>query len=455
MNVLQVNTEDIAGGAARIAMNLFKGFRDRDHGSWLVVGSKHGNDPDVIVLPNNPYRNLWSRFWILIVNGLLPSMMTFRGAAPLRSLIQKLGQPKRLTALVCGHEDFDFPGTPFLLKLASRQPDVLHCHNLHGDYFDLRALPKLSQEIPTIMTLHDAWLLSGHCAHSFDCEKWKTGCGACSDLSIPPSILKDATAFNWQLKKNIFARSKLYVTTPSQWLMDKVEQSILVPGIARSRVIPNGIDLSVFFPTDRTHTREKLGLPADARIVLFAANGIQANIWKDFRTLRRAIGLVAEKMKDQQLLFLALGETAPTRREGAAIIRFVPYQKNKLIMAQYFQAADIYVHAARAETFPNTVLEAMACGTPVIATKVGGIPEEIKDGATGLLVPMSNAEQMAAAIQLLLSDGTLRQKMGTASADHVAMNFSLEQQINVFLNWYEEVRQDWFDRKAIKTTTSI
>jgi glycosyltransferase involved in cell wall biosynthesis len=277
----------------------------------------------------------------------------------------------------------------------------------------------------------------------------------CPDLSIPPSILKDATAFNWQLKKNIYSQSKFYVTTPSQWLMDKVEQSILVPGIARSRVIPNGIDLSVFFPSDRTHTRERLGLPIDARIVLFAANGIQANIWKDFRTLRRAIGLTAEKMKDKQLLFLALGEDAPQRREGAAIIRFVPYQNNSLVMAQYFQAADIYLHAARAETFPNTVLEAMACGTPVIATKVGGIPEQVKDGVTGLLVPMSNTEQMAAAIQLLLSDDTLRQKMGAASAEHAAMHFNLEQQIDDFLIWYEEVRQDWIDRKSIKAASSI
>ena len=111
-------------------------------------------------------------------------------------------------------------------------PSVIHCHNLHSGYFDLRALPWLSRVAPVVLTLHDAWLLSGHCAHSFGCDRWKNGCGACPDLSIPPAIAKDGTAANWKRKRRIFERSQLYVVTPSQWMMDRAQQSILAPAIA-------------------------------------------------------------------------------------------------------------------------------------------------------------------------------------------------------------------------------
>ena len=109
--------------------------------------------------------------------------------------------------------------------------------------------------MPTVLTLHDAWLLSGHCAHSFDCERWKTGCGECPDLTIEPAIRRDATADNWVRKRDIYARSRLYVATPSPWLMGRVEQSMLAPAVEQARVIPNGVDLSVFRPADKRSIR--------------------------------------------------------------------------------------------------------------------------------------------------------------------------------------------------------
>lgn len=301
-----------------------------------------------------------------------------RGTWRLSQTVRWLVEPRRQWDINRGIEDFHSPGTWRLLELIPQIPHIIHCHNLHGQYFDLRALPWLSRQIPVVLTLHDAWLLSGHCAHSFDCERWKIGCGHCPDLTIYPAIRSDATAYNWQRKRKIYRHSRIYVATPSHWLMQKVRQSMLLSSMVEERVIPNGVDLFVFHPDDRSAVRAALGIRQDAKVLLFAANGIRLNVWKDYQTMRTTVALVAESFKQEDVLFIALGENAPAERIGQAEIQFVPYQKDPNVVAHYYQAADVYVHAARADTFPNTVLEALACGTPVVASAVGGILEQVK-----------------------------------------------------------------------------
>jgi len=456
MKILQVSTADIAGGAEKVAWQLFQEYRRRGHDSWLAVGLKHSADLDVLLIQ---HRGLWRWLCITIAAGLRPLVGRRKGGGRAQWILENLPGPFHWLERELGHEDFNFPGTWQLLNVAPKKPDVIQCHNLHGPivpgggYFDLRVLPWLSQQVPVILTLHDAWLLSGHCAHSFDCERWKTGCGQCPDLSIYPAVKRDATAYNWRRKRDIYAQSRLYVATPSRWLMRKVEQSMLAPAVQEARVIPNGIDLSVFHPPEDRHAvRSVLGIPQEAKVILFAANGIRMNIWRDFEMMRGAVARVAERMDGQSVLFLALGDDAPPEHIGRATVQFVPYQKDPKVVARYYQASDVYVHAARADTFPNVVLEALACGTPVVATAVGGIPEQVKplerwnvetfhpfSEATGILVPPGDAEAMADAVVALLTNETLRKRLGEHAAEDARKRFDLERQVEAYLGWYEEL----------------
>jgi glycosyltransferase involved in cell wall biosynthesis len=443
LNILQVGTSDVGGGAERVAMNLLRSYRARGHGSWLAVGHRLSEEPRVLQIPNDMDASRWARAWRMLGAALEAPAARARWIAALRNLSLAIARPIKTLDDARGYEDFGFPGTWRLPELTPEPASIVHCHNLHGAYFDLRALPSISRRVPTILTLHDAWLLSGHCAHSFDCGRWATGCGSCPDLTIPPSVRRDGTAHNWRRKQRIFAESRLYVATPSRWLMDKVTRSMLAPALVESRVIHNGVDLTVFQPADRQSVRTRLGIPHDAAVLLFAANGIRKNPWKDFETLRSVLAAVAAQTGERQVLFIALGEDSPAEQVGSAELRFIPYQTDPRVAAQYYQAADAYVHAARADTFPSTVLEALACGTPVVATAVGGIPEQVTDGTTGFLVPPRSAKDMADAVMTLLKDENVRRHMGANAADDARQRFDLERQVDDYIDWYHAILESW------------
>ena len=468
LRILQVNTSDRSGGAQRVAWNLFQTYRARGHKSWLAVGYKRTDDPDVLVISHgNRLPCLWHYVDDGVERGFRWLEKKMRGVWRLEKYYSTLRHPLRVLEKSLGLESFYHPSTRGILNVSPEKLDILHCHNLHGYYFDLRVLPWLSRQVPVILNLHDAWLLSGHCAHSLDCERWRIGCGRCPYLSSYPAIYRDATAYNWRRKQAIYAHSTVYVTSSSQWLMRKVEQSMLAPAIIEARVIPNSVDLSIFRPYDKRQARIALGLPLNpkTKILLFTANDIRQNRWKDYQTMRAAVALVAERLQGQEVLFLALGEDAPTERIGQAEIRFVPYQKDPGVVARYCQATDVYVHAALAEVWGLTITEALACGTPVVATAVGGIVEQVKglgiadsggchadlnryslDDATGILVAAGDAQGMACGVERLLQDNLLRLRLGENAVRDAVQRFDIQRQADAFLRWYQEILKAWVAR---------
>ena len=390
-----------------------------------------------------------------------------RRPAPVRALKRGLkfwATPRRSIAKRRGREIFDFPGTAAIPDLPPEPLDVIHGHNLHGSYFDLRELAPMSERLPVTLTLHDEWTFTGHCGYGLGCERWRIGCGSCPDLTIYPAIERDGTHENWLAKQEIYARSHLYISTPSDWLTGRAKASMLAAGAVGWRTIPNGVDRTIFKPADRAEARRRLDLPFDAAILLFAANQARRSPFKDYDTVAAAAERAAAltTATGRPVLAIALGDDGPPVTFPNGELRPVPYRADIGGVADYFAAADLYLHAAKAENLPTTILEALSSGTPVVATAVGGIEEEVRSlatapgrwsgrgygpqQATGVLVAPADAEGMAAAAAALLNDDALRATLSANAAADAADRFDLELQLDRTIAWYREIIDDWTER---------
>jgi glycosyltransferase involved in cell wall biosynthesis len=466
--IAHVGTIDEGGGAAAVASGLVRASRARGHQAWHVVGRKRSADPHVVVLPDDDRALFRATGYTAVQTALrqLAGRFPDRGFGRVGRMLRLVTHPRAMAARFRGLDDNEFPATVGLVDRLGLSPDIVHLHNLHGGYFDVRALAAISAQVPTFVTLHDMWMLTGHCAHSLGCERWTSGCGCCPDLGLDPAVRRDATDDNWRGKQATYARSRLHVATPSRWLGEKLAASMLQPAIASRRVIPNGVDTSIFQPADRQRVRRELGLPLESVIVMLTT-GSRGSMWKDDATLRDTMKRVSRQDLGTPVLFLAIGrESAVTGSHGAAT-RSIAFQYDPKTMAKYYQASDLYLHASRADTAPLAVLEAMACATPVVAGRVGGIPEQIAPvpltalraehadaigDATGVLVSPESGLEMAEATSLLIARPDLRALLGANAARSVTACFSLDRQVERYLEWYGEVLAA--DRAAARKNAS-
>lgn len=465
LRILQVNVSDIQGGAERIAWTLFKGCQKAGHEVSFAVGIKHTADPDVLKIPNNEAHFGWGRWCWNLHDALVKRNNHPRGTWRLSRLARIMGDPRALLDEWRGGEDWNFQGLSLLLSRMLPKPDIIHLHNLHGQYFDLRTLAALSHQGVVVLTLHDEWAFTGCCIYSVACDRWRTGCGECPLLHSRPSILpcalrQDGTRANWHQKKNIYLNSRLYVASPSAWLMRRAEQSILAPAIVQGRVIANGVDVNLFRPHSRVEARVQLGLPSNAIVVLSVAAALNRNLLKGYVLMREATRRAALALPGRQVIFLAVGAKASSEIYAGLEIHSVPFNRDPRIIAAYYQAADLYLHGARSDNFPTTVLEALACGLPVVATAVGGVPEQVNGApvpnmqfeyngrvynqddhakANGIIVPPDDVNAMSHAIEYLLRNDRLRRTLSDQAIKTVSEHFSLNCMTNTYLDWYHEL----------------
>ena len=434
MKILHINTSDRGGGAEKIALDLFHQAKASNYKAVLAVGKKYIDEPGIVEIKNDQHRNFWARFWR--TNQKKYSTKGLHKISRVAGWMANISEPKRSLNWRLGFEDFDYPGIYHLFQNISFIPDIIHLHNLHGNYFDFRIISQLSKSFKVFLTLHDEWVYTGHCAYAFDCQRWKIGCGQCQYLQSYPALKNDGTARNIAFKSQVYRQSSFYVSASSKWLIERARNSILKPSIIESKVIHYGIDLEVFMPVDKLNVRRELELPSDAFVILFIANQGVANQYKDFSTIEKAIHQVAQVNQDRLIYCISVGGSAGEKRVGKLIFKHYAYQSAPSKIARFYQAADLYLHAAKVEAFGLVIAEAMACGVPVIATSVGGIPEVVSHGETGYLVPQGNSELMAQRINELISQDELRMKMSANSCVKATKMYDRKRQFNEYINWY-------------------
>ncbi len=340
-----------------------------------------------------------------------------------------------------GLEQSARPASRNVLEGLPFAPDVLHGHILR-DLIRLEDLERLCRRAPVVWTLHDMWAFTGHCAHAFECNRWQAACGSCPRLDVYVPLPRDFSRINLWRRKRLYRRiaarhpGRLHLVCPSQWLGAQVEKSI-----ARDlpvSVIPNGIDTEVFSAQgDRSALRRKRAIPDDGGlVVLFAAHQGEKNPFKDFGAFAEA----ARELKagGGRLHFVVVGD----RQAGGSRVPdgvSLGYITSDAQMAEVYSCADVYVHAARGEVFGLTVAEAMACGVPVVGTRVGGIPELIEDGRTGILTEPGDPSSLARAVRRLQEDPGLRRQMGSAGAQRARELFSAGRMVQQYLALYERL----------------
>jgi glycosyltransferase involved in cell wall biosynthesis len=403
LKVALIHAADHGGGAERSTVSLHEGLRALGHESRLHVGYRHLDVPGIEEIERVP-----------AVRGVL------RGT--------------RWVERTFGLQNLYAPGFRELARTIPADTDVVHVHSIWGsaNFADIATLATLGQRFPLVLTLRDEWMLTGHCACTHGCERWRIGCGSCPALGIAPAIERDGTRMNFWRKARALEGTPVQVTAVSEWLSARARVSPIFRGKTVTTVY-NGIDVRTFKPGSRDAARAALGIPADATVLLLAGQSIQS-----LRVPR--IGLLAmNALATAGVTLLLVGRGA---EEAAALVDVasvaVPFRSRPEEMAECFRAADLTVVTSEVETFGRIAAESLACGTPVVTFATGGLPEVVTHGETGLVVPVGDAAALAAAVDRLLRDPAERARMSAEAVASVARRFETEVVTRQYVDIYRK-----------------
>lgn len=391
MNILQIGTNDIVGGAASVSWLLKKELEKRGYIMPMFVSDKKSKDIDVFKIP----QQLNKYFQMLLSN------------------------------------DIDFSKTDWILDTKEfKDADIIHLHNLHGWYFNLKTLEKMSKLKPIVWTLHDMWAMTPHCAHSYDCEL-KDGFYQCMSLNSYPRITWNNENYLSGCKKNIYDNSKLNLVVPSLWLKNKVKESVLKD--KDIDLIYNGIDENIFNISDKINARQELEISLNKKVILFLSDGGKRNEFKGWNFIEK---VVEEFKDDNNVLFLCVGgkETAKDKKYNNLL--YISKISDKKVLAKYFSASDIFLYPSLADNCPLVVLEAMACGVPIVTFNTGGIPELVTHLDNGYIAKYKDFLDLINGVNYILNlDDRALEDIKNKSRMKVVTNFT----VNKMASQYEEL----------------
>jgi glycosyltransferase involved in cell wall biosynthesis len=330
---------------------------------------------------------------------------------------------------------FDISSFTMKKQQAWLDADVVNIHS-YADFFSYLALGPLTETKPTVMTLHDMWSFTGHCYVSFDCERWKTGCGKCPYPDVYPPIRRDSTHIEWKLKNWAYRHAQLTVVAPSTAYAEFARQSML--GRFPVRHVPHGIDTACYEPLDRQQCRSLLGVPPDKKVLMFMAKSLHSSV-KGGQVLTEVFRRLPRAIKDR-LILLLVGNQGKMMADALGVQAIdCGYISNDRLKAICYSAADLFVHPTRAEAFGLVLLESMACGTPLVSFNVGGVSDLVRPGVTGYLAERDNAEDLMSGVVQLLTDESRCESMRAQCREIALREYCIELQAQRYASLYAEL----------------
>lgn len=281
----------------------------------------------------------------------------------------------------------------FLEIISGMRLDLIHLHNIHGYYMNVDLLFSYIKhsEIPVVWTFHDCWPFTGHCAYFTyaNCEKWKTQCRDCPQSRSYPSAYIDNSIANFRKKQQVFTGVKnLHIVTPSVWLADLVKGSYLSEYPVE--VIRNGIDLSSFKPTE-CNFRSEYGL--EGKTILLGV----ASIWDERKGLKFFFELASIISNNEHIVLVGVRENETKGKTIPNNMTIIPRTNDVKELAGLYTTADYFLNPTLEDNYPTTNLEAIACGTPVVAFNTGGVSETIRS-SNGVLAQEKTAVSLYKAV---------------------------------------------------------
>lgn len=417
MKILLLNTSDTSGGASQACNRLYRALRQAGADVQFWVNEKNSGDSDIRSFNKNIFQKTVSEI---------------RFAAEKISLYPRLKNWRDIFFFSPANTGMDISAHP-----AVQWADVIHLHWFNHGFLSLGSLQKLSGLGKKIVwTLHDMWAFTGGCHYSRGCLAFKANCGNCpylreggaDDLSVKIRNRKYAV-----YNKDVFS-----FVTCSQWLADIASQSALLREFD-IHPIPNPIDVNVFKPVEKKIARGNLGLADDKFYILFASQNL-GDERKGFRYLKEALDILARRNPEIRghAELIVFGKTKVDLQS------LLPFKLHPLGMlsssekiAMSYNAADIFVLPSLEDNLPNTVMESLSCGIPVVAFNTGGIPEMIDHGSNGFLAAQRSANELAEGISKIIRNEAPYQSLSDNARRKVLDNFTNDRVSRKYIEVYQ------------------
>jgi glycosyltransferase involved in cell wall biosynthesis len=392
MKIFQINHSDIKGGAARAAYRIHHALRRSGDDSIMMVNITTSTDWTV----QGPQTNLEK-----LSVGIRPL-----GGAAVKTFFH--------TANPVIHSPAVLPSS-WPSRLNKSDADVLNLHWIGDEMMSVADIGRLRK--PMVWTLHDMWAFCG-AEHYTEDTRWREGYRADNRPAHESGF--DLNRWTWMRKRKQW-RHPIRIVTPSNWLADCVNKSALMQDWPVT-VVPNPIDTDRWQPVDKSQARSLWGLPSEVPLVLFGAMDGGRDPRKGFDLLLNALKHLRDKVPEMQLV--VFGELAPRDPLDLGFpVCYTGHLHDDLSLRVLYSAADLLIIPSRQDNLPNTGVEALSCGTPVVAFDTGGLSEIVIHKITGYLAEPFDVTDLAHGLKWIL-DNQSKKNLSENARKHAIEKFS-------------------------------